>query len=534
MRSCDKITAYQQACGVEYPQVVIAGGGPVGLWLGCELALTGVRVTILEQLTQPTRRSKALGLHARTMEMLEHRGILDRFVDRNPAPPFVNFGMFPLDLRMLDFPHPYGLFIPQAQVEEVLEEHGKELGVEIRRGHEVTSFREDEHGVTLEVQSVSGDYQLTTPHLVGCDSGHSVVRKQMGVAFPGTEPVIVGRMGDVQLSANSLDLLEQNLPELGGREFGVVRTKTGNFAIVPLEQGIYRIAAIEWEQILDRNAPMPLEELRAAIQGVIEIDLAISDPVWLSRATDSSHLAQPYRVGRVLLAGDAAHVHWAYGGMGLQTGLQDAGNLGWKLAAQIQGWAPPDWLDSYHTERHAVGQRLLMSTRAQEALGRPGEHVTALRELISELLKNVQTLRSIVEMITSVEIRYEMGAQDGETNPQLGRWAPNLNLRLARRQVQLSELMHAGKGVLLDLAGRPLLHKNAAGWTDRVNVFTARCYERPAQVDALLIRPDGYVAWVARPNEPDQDSERSLPTALNKWFGEANEIAKQNHFSVAA
>ena len=515
-------------------EVVIAGGGPTGLWLACELALAGVRVTVLEQLARPTGLSKALGLHARSMEMLEHRGILHRFTAGNSAPPFVNFGMMPLDLRTLDFPHPYGVVIPQARVEELLEEHARELGAEIRRGHEVMGMRQNDQGVTVTARNANGDYEVAARYLVGCDGGHSIVRKESGIDFPGTEPTIVGRFGDVKLASEALQLLKQNVPELGGREFGVARTKTGNFAIVPLGAGIYRIAAMEWDQPpANHNAPMALDELGAAIRRVIGIELPMMDPVWLSRTTDSSRLADRYREGRVLLAGDAAHVHWAYGGMGLQTGIQDAGNLGWKLAAQVHGWAPDDLLDTYHAERHRVGERLLMSTRAQQALARPGEHVTALRELFGQILKHEETFRYIAEMITSVEICYEMG-DSGERHPLVGRWTPNLSLVTEEGKKQVADLMHAGKGVLLDLASRPALHELAANWADRVDAIAAGCYQRPAKLDALLIRPDGYVAWVAKSDESDQECATALNSALKKWFGAATNPAQQERRAAGA
>lgn len=504
------------------PEVAVAGGGPTGLWLACELALAGVRVTVLERLAEPTGLSKALGLQARSMEMLEHRGILDRFTVGNPAPPFLNFAMFPLDLRKLDFPHPYGVVVPQARVEALLEERARELGAEIRRGHEVVELRQSEQGVTVTVQTASGRYELPAQYLAGCDGGHSAVRKHLGVAFPGLEPTIIGRMGDVKLSAGALESLHQGVPALAGRDFGIARTNTGNFAIVPLGSGVYRIAAIEWDQpSVDHDAPMALDELQAAIRRVINVDLSMRDPVWLSRPTDSSRLAERYREGRVFLAGDAAHVHWAYGGKGLQTGIQDAGNLGWKLAAQVRGFAPPGLLDTYHAERHPVGQRLMVITRAQEALARPGEHVTALRELVGQLLTHEQTYRSIVEEISDVDIRYDMGAGPGHGHPLLGRWAPNLTLRTEHGTTRVAELLHAGRGVFLDIAGRPALHGAAANWADRVDGITARCYERPANLDALLVRPDGYVAWVAGSNDGDEESQGTLCAALEKWFGAA-------------
>lgn len=500
--------------------VIVAGGGPTGIWLACELGLAGVRVAVLEKLAEPTGLSKALGLQSRSMEMLDHRGILDRFTAGNSAPPFLNFAMFPLDLRRIDFPHPYGVIIPQARVEALLEEHAKELGVEIRRGHELIDLQQDEHGVFVEVSTASGNYGLTTLYLAGCDGGHSEVRKQLGIAFPGLPPTIVGRMGDVKLAADSLDLLKQGVPELGGREFGVARTKSGNFAIVPLGSGIYRLAAIEWDQsAIDREMPIDLDELRAAIERVIDIDVPMHDPTWLSRATDSSRLVERYRVGRVFLAGDAAHVHWAYGGKGLQTGIQDAGNLGWKLAAQIHGWARRDLLDTYHAERHPIGQRLMTLTRAQEALARPGEHVTALREFFNRFLAQEMVFRAIAEEITDVDICYEMTADAGEHHPLLGRWAPNLNLQNEQRTIRVAELMRAGKGVLLDLAGRSALVEAASKWADRVETTTASCDARTAEPDAMLIRPDGYVAWAISSAEGDKESEGSLRAALERWFG---------------
>ena len=456
--------------------VVVVGGGPTGLWLACELALARVCIAVLEKLPNPTGLSKALGLQSRSMEMFEHRGILDRFREGNPAPPFLNFGMFPLDLRGIDFRHPHGVVISQARVEGLLEEHAKELGAEIRRGHEVVGLHQDEQGVTVQVRTESGSCEFTAKYLVGCDGGHSIVREQLGVAFPGVDPTVVGRMGDVKLSAEALRLLKEGVPELGGREFGLARTKTGNFAIVPLGAEVYRVAAIEWDQhTIDRDAPMTLSELQAAIRRVTNLDLPMSDPVWLSRPTDSSRLVERYRDGRVFLAGDAAHVHWAYGGKGMQTGLQDAGNLGWKLAAEIHGWAPQGLLDTYDSERHPVGERLMTFSRAQEALARPGEHVTALRELFGRLLTQDQTFRTIAEEITDVDICYQMGADGTERHPLLGRWAPNLTLHLEHRRSSVSELMCAGRGVLLDLAGRSALRDAAIKWAHRVEAVSARC-----------------------------------------------------------
>lgn len=248
----------------------------------------------------------------------------------------------------------------------------------------------------------------------------------------------------------------------------------------------------------------------------------MSEPVWLSRATDSSRLVERYRIGRVLLAGDAAHVHWAYGGMGLQTGLQDAGNLGWKLAAQVQRWAPAKLLDSYDTERHRIGERLLLSTRAQEALARPGEHVTALRELTRELLtNNKDVLQRVVEMITSVEIRYDMTEGSVQhQHPLLGKWAPNLTLATSQGRVRLADLMNRGKGALIDLSNSNEIQQVCSHWSDRVEMVRARSDERPANLDAMLVRPDGYVIWVLSRENSSHVGE-SLSRSLTKWFGDA-------------
>jgi 2-polyprenyl-6-methoxyphenol hydroxylase-like FAD-dependent oxidoreductase len=500
-------------------EVVVVGCGPTGLWLACELALAHVHVTVLEKLAQPTGFSKALGLQSRSMEILEHRGILDRFTAGNPTVLFLNFGMFPVDLRKLEFPHPYPVIIPQARVEALLEEHARALGAEIRRGHELIGLQQDAQSVKAEVRTQTGAYEISAQYLVGCDGGHSAVRKQSGIAFPGLDPTVIGRLGDVKLEAAGLEQLKRGVPELGGREFGIVRTRTGNFAIVPLGSGIYRLAAIEWDQeIVDHDTATSLSELQDAIQRVIGLNLPMHDPVWLSRATDSSRLAERYRDGRIFLAGDAAHVHWAYGGKGLQTGLQDAGNLAWKLAAQIHGWAPPPLLETYHTERHPVGERLMTFTRAQEALARPGEHVTALRDLFGHFLQQEQTYRAIVEETTDVDVCYDMGGK-ADKHPLVGRWAPNLVLHGETGTTSLANLMSPDKGLLVDLSEHSVLRDFIAKWDDRVRAVSARCYERSFNLDAMLVRPDGYVAWVLGPNTDEQKAKQTLCDALEKWFG---------------
>jgi 2-polyprenyl-6-methoxyphenol hydroxylase-like FAD-dependent oxidoreductase len=276
------------------------------------------------------------------MEMLDHRGLLERFSAGRSAPPFANFAMFPLNLHTIPFGHPYWVVIPQSDVEQLLEVRVRELGIEILRGHEITGVHQEEHLVRVEIVGPNGTYEERCHYLVGCDGGHSAVRTLSGIGFPGLGPTVVARFADVKVSKEAKPLLNHAVPELHDQNFGIARTETGNFAIVPLGSGMTRVAAVEWDQAqVDRDVPMTLDELQQALLRVIGTKLPMGEPRWMTRATDTSRQAERYRDGGVLLAGDAAHVHFAYGGMGLQTGVQDAGNLGWKLAAQIHGWAPP-------------------------------------------------------------------------------------------------------------------------------------------------------------------------------------------------
>jgi 2-polyprenyl-6-methoxyphenol hydroxylase-like FAD-dependent oxidoreductase len=500
--------------------VVIAGAGPTGLMLACELGLAGIRATVLEKLPRPTGLSKALGLQARSIEMLDHRGLLERFGTARRSPPFANFAMFQLDLHAIPFGHPYGLVVPQSDVEQVLETRARELGAEIRSAHEITDMHQQEDQVTVGISGPNGAYEERCLYLVGCDGGRSAVRKLAGIDFPGLGPTVIARFADVVVGPEAGPILKRAAPELHEANFGIARTGTGNFAIVPISPEISRVVAVEWDQPdVDRNAPMTLDELQQALRRVIGAELPMSEPRWMTRATDTSRQAERYRAGRVLLAGDAAHVHFAYGGMGLQTGIQDAGNLGWKLAAQIQGRAPSGLLDTYDTERQPVGRRVLMATRAATALARPGEQVSALRQLMGELLKQEQVYRTIVEMLTSVDVHYEMDPNDRGRHPLLGHWAPDLPLVTTTGKTRVPALMRRARGVLLDLADRQALRDAASGWSDRVDVVSAGCEERPVPADSFLIRPDGYVAWVASPQDGDDEAEEQLRYVLATWFG---------------
>jgi 2-polyprenyl-6-methoxyphenol hydroxylase-like FAD-dependent oxidoreductase len=497
--------------------VVIAGGGPAGLLLASELRLGGVEPVVLERLPAPTGLSKALGLLGRVVQTLDYRGLLERF-DAGFVPVaaysrFAHLGGIPLDVSRLIDSAPAGQFPPpvpalQAQVEQVLEERALELGADVRRGHELVGLTQDKETVTAEVAGPDGSYRLRARYLVGCDGAHSLVRKQAGIGFPGTAPTQVLRLGDVTLSG----------PERDRVPVGILRTSTGLLSAGPLGEDVVRIVVSEWGQLpeyVDGDVRPTIEELRAAVRRVAGIDLAMSQPRWLSRFTDAARQAERYRAGRVLVAGDAAHIQLPAGGPGMSTALQDVVNLGWKLAAQVKGWAPPGLLDTYHAERHPVGERMLSFTRAQGLLLSPGEHVTALRELVSELVDYQPALRYVVDRLLSLDIRYEMAGDGPPAHPLVGGWAPDLPLRTGNGDTRLARLMHAARPVLLDVTADRRLQADAAGWADRVQTTVARSDE---PLEGILVRPDGYVAWAAAAGD---HNTHPLRHALQKWFGVA-------------
>jgi 2-polyprenyl-6-methoxyphenol hydroxylase-like FAD-dependent oxidoreductase len=484
--------------------VVIAGAGPTGLMLACELHLAGVRPIVLERLPQPTGLSKALALVGRSVDSLDYRGLLDRFRARAAVaiPNAVHFALIPLDLGKVGNLGLRGVFIQQAATEEVLTGYAHELGVEIRRGQELTALHQDTDSVNVQVNGPRGHQQLRARFVVGCDGGASAVRQQARIDFPGIPPTFLLRLGDVTLAG---ELTPQDLPDL-------------RVPLIPLGSGFYRVITSEpYPAELDRDAPMTLDELRASIRRANGRDLPISGTRWLSRFTDSSRQAARYRAGRVLVAGDAAHIHLPAGGPGLNTGLQDAVNLGWKLAAEVRGWAPPGLLDSYHTERHAEGERVLLHTRAQGALIGSGadDRIAALREVLGQLLQYEQPLRHLVNLMYALDTRYDTGTAD--PHPLAGCWAPDLALTTPAGASSVAELLHPARGVLLDLTDGGSFAGNGHGWKDRVDIVTAHCTAPPAA--ALLIRPDGYVAWAASPNTSDNDGLRH---ALTSWFGSPN------------
>ncbi|WP_302893171.1 FAD-dependent monooxygenase [Actinomadura luzonensis] len=416
---------------------------------------------------------------------------------------------------MLDDNPLYLLQVPQRRIEQMLEERAAELGVEIRRGHELTGFTQDADGVSLQVGGPAGPYTIRTRYLVGADGGHSVVRKLAGIAFPGvTTDTTIARTAHAAVPAGLVD------PATGGLDlpgYGPIppflhhRTERGLFVYAPLPGApAPLISTMEWNQ-QDAEGPLTLAELEASARRVLGVPIALGPPggegPHLLRKLNggNTRLAERFRDGRVLLVGDAAHVHSAIGGPGLNLGLQDAVNLGWKLAAEARGTAPAGLLDTYESERRPVAERVVMSSRAQSALIAPGSEVTGLRALFTELLADPRNVRRIAELMSGADVRYEVG--DG--HPLAGRWAPDLELKDGRR---LAELARDGRPHLIDFTGGDWGHPAAAGLPGSAAPCTVPC-------TALLVRPDGYVAWATDVAEPDAASRASLQAALRRGLG---------------
>jgi len=477
--------------------VVIVGGGPTGLMLAGELALAGVDVAIVERrASQDLAGSRAGGLHSRTIEVLDQRGIADRFLSQGQVAQVAGFSLIPLDIS--DFPtrHAYGLGLWQNHIERILADWVGELAVPIYRGRDVMGFAQDDTGVDVEL---GGGQSLRANYLVGCDGGRSLIRKAAGIEFPGWDPTTSNLIAEVEMA--------------GEPEWGIRRDALGLHSLSRLGDGPVRVMVTE--QHVAATTEPTLRDLREALIAVYGTDYGIHSPTWISRFTDKARQAAAYRKGRVLLAGDAAHVHAPDGGQGLNTGVQDAVNLGWKLAQVVHRISPESLLDSYHAERHPVAARVLRNTMASVALRRPDDRTMALRDTMAELLGMDEPRRRFAAMMSGLDIHYDLG----EGHPLLGRRMPDLDLVTDNGPLRLFTLLHDARPVLLNLVEPGRL--DITPWMDRVKLIVAKydgMLDLPAigavtAPAALLIRPDGHVAWVG-----DRHA-LGLPDALTTWFG---------------
>ena len=481
--------------------VVIAGGGPTGLMLAAELKLAGVDVVVVERRTnQDLDGKRAGGLHSRTIEVLDQRGVAERFLSEGQTHPFVGYAGTFLDIS--DFPtrHNYILALWQNRIEPILADWVEELGVPILRGSEVEGFATDDTGVEVEL---SDDTTIRAEYLVGCDGGRSLVRKTAGIEFAGWDASASFMIAEVEMDEE---------PEIGMRPEG------GGIGPVNREEGGGPYGVVLLEKEVEHGSEPTMKDLSEALIDAYGTDYGVHRPTWISRFTDMTRQAASYREGRVLLAGDAAHIHGPQGGQGLNTGVQDAVNLGWKLGQVVNKTSPESLLDTYHAERHPVGARVLQNTMAQVALARIDERSQALRATVLDMLNMDEPRRRIAGMISGLDIHYDLG----EGHPLLGRRMPDLDLHTDDGPMSVFGLLQDARAVLLSL-GEPGGF-DIGLWGDRVRLVEARhegAWEVPvlgevAAPSAVLIRPDGHVAWVGDLTDPE------LPRALETWFGAAS------------
>jgi 2-polyprenyl-6-methoxyphenol hydroxylase-like FAD-dependent oxidoreductase len=469
--------------------VIIAGGGPTGAMLAAELRLHDVRVLVLEKDTEPASFVRIVGLHIRSIELMAMRGLLERILERGRQRPAGGF-FAAIDKpppEGLDSAHAYLVGIPQPVIVALLEERAIELGAQVRRGCAVADVEQDDDGVTVEL--ADGE-QLRSRYLVGCDGGRSTVRRRLGVGFPGEPSRIDTLMGEMDVGVP---------PEEIAAKVAEIRVTDKRFSLGPLGEGVYRVV-VPIARVGDRAEPPTLEDFRQQLRTIAGTDFGVHSPRWLSRFGNATRLAERYRVGRVLLAGDSAHIHPPIGGQGLNLGVQDAFNLGWKLAAQIRGWAPETLLDTYHAERHPVAADVLDNTRAQMELLSPEPGPRAVRRLLTALMDFDDVNRYLIEKITAIDVRYDFGP-----GPDLlGRRLRDITVKRGR----LYDLLRRGRGLLLDRTGR----LTVGGWSDRVDHLA----DPTAALDfpCVLLRPDGHVAWIG-------DDQRDLDDHLSRWFGQS-------------
>ncbi|MER6914568.1 FAD-dependent monooxygenase [Streptomyces sp. NPDC000594] len=488
--------------------VLVVGAGPAGLMLAAELTLAGVAVTVVDRLPSRSPYCRGFTLGPRSLDLLDRRGVVDRFLAEGPAVPYAMFADpgRPLDLTALDSGHPHLLGIAQTRVEELLEEWLAGLGVTVARGREVTGFTQDGDGVEVTIRTDGGTGRPRYGYLAGCDGSRSLVREVAGIGFPGTAATSYGLLADVSLA------------DPGALPFGVTQGEHGSVFVIP-RPGYVRIVLEEPEPPADRDEPVRPEYFQRVLDTVLGRRVGLTAPRWLSRFSDAARLADRYVSGRVVLAGDAAHIHPPAGAVGVDVALADAVNLGWKLAATVLGHAPDGLLESYHRERHRAGARVLRTTRAQTLLAGTDPALDPVRELFGELARDPGAARCLAGVVTGTDTRY--GPDAPGRHPWLGALAPDLEVVTEGGPTRLAALLAPARPVLLVRETRAL----PAGTESRVDVHRVRCPGHPDHpgfegfdgFDGLLIRPDGHTVWVSTAADPEPD--HTLLAALTTWFG---------------
>jgi 2-polyprenyl-6-methoxyphenol hydroxylase-like FAD-dependent oxidoreductase len=479
--------------------IIIAGAGSVGLMLACELGLAGAEAVVLERLPAPGRIAPGIAINPNVVEILTLRGLMEALRPVGLEFQTAHFAQLWLDPGKLCEPHPNNFLLPHAKLEQRLAERVAELGVPIRRGHEVVGFEQDREGVLVDVRSEDGDYRLRGRYLLGCDGTNSTVRRSSGISFDGTDWPFYGVIGDVD--AGPGDELFQHI---GAHEY-----PAGLLTAAPPELGVLRLVVGEFERTPpDPAAPVTVDEYRELLERVAGVQLKDARVHWMERWNIMTRHAATYRDGNVFLVGDSAHTHFPFGGQALSTGLEDAINLGWKLAADINGWAPSGLLNSYHAERHPAGARACLTTKAQVALIHPLERVEPIRQIINELITIGQVNEHLVKMVGGLDIKYDLnypGAPDDLPDSRLGRRPANYPMD----ESDLFTFLETGRGVLFGCSGQG----PETGWADRVDLVAS---PPPPELDGevMLMRPDGRIAWLGRADDP------GLILALKAWFGE--------------
>lgn len=484
--------------------VIVAGAGPAGLMLAGELRLSGLSVIVLDPLTTPMQQSRALGFSARTIEEFGQRGLLEEFGELDTIPGG-HFGGLPIDYRIIEGGNFGVRGVPQSRTEAILHTWSVGLGAEIRRGYKVVGMTEGEDGVEVEAEGPDGTEVLRAAYLVGCDGARSAVRRLAGIDFPGFNATIEMKMADV----TGVPLRIRPTGEVG---------EAGMVVVLPLGPHATRVVVFErGAGVRPTQEPPTFQEVAESFQRVTGEDITGATPLWTSYFTDASRHAAAYRKGRVFLAGDAAHIHLPIGAQGISAAVGDVVNLGWKLAAVVKGQAPDALLDTYHAERHPVGGMIVANTLVQRSLYLGGPEMQPLRDIFAELVKIEDVRRHLVGLVTGLDITY--GAAPGD-HPLLGRRLPDQELVVGDEKSTTYALLHRGRPVLLDLHDSAALRAAAAGWADRVDIVTATRADADAPAASLLVRPDGYVAWVSTDGTPG-----GLEESLTTWFGEPQPAA---------